>query len=232
MRYFFALSACVYPEYRQTDNGDSLKEEDAYPAQPQHAYGREKLIAEGMCCALRALRQPPQPKISEPLVNSFVSSRINRSGRRQYLRELGRYLPIDCYGSFMRNQTLALDLGRPSKLETIARYKFTLSLESACALGYVTEEFFDRLVAGSVPVYLGAPNVDDFAPGDRCFINLAGFPNPRDLAQYLRGLAVDADAYQSHFAWKQQPYRAGFRKLLALTSAGPITCSATRFKRG
>jgi hypothetical protein len=170
----------------------------------------------------RALRRPPQPKISEPLVNSFVSSRINRSGRREYLRELARYLPMDSYGTFMRNRTLALDLGRPSKLETIARYKFTLSFENACGRDYVTEKFFDPLVAGSVPVYLGAPNVEDFAPGDRCFINLADFPNPKHLAQYLKELAADADAYQSYFAWKEQPYRPAFRNLLGLTAAGPI----------
>ena len=49
-RYFFTSSACVYPEYRQTDaNVVPLREEDAYPAQPQEAYGWEKLITERLC---------------------------------------------------------------------------------------------------------------------------------------------------------------------------------------
>jgi GDP-D-mannose 3',5'-epimerase len=49
-RYFFSSSACVYPEYRQTDiNVKPLKEEDAYPAQPQDAYGWEKLTMEKLC---------------------------------------------------------------------------------------------------------------------------------------------------------------------------------------
>lgn len=49
-RYLFTSSACVYPEYRQTDpNVTPLKEEDAYPAQPQDAYGWEKLISERLC---------------------------------------------------------------------------------------------------------------------------------------------------------------------------------------
>jgi len=51
--YLFASSACVYPEYKQTDNGEPLKEEDAYPAQPQDAYGWEKLVAERMCLHYR-----------------------------------------------------------------------------------------------------------------------------------------------------------------------------------
>lgn len=46
-RYLFTSSACIYPEYLQTDaNVTPLKETDAYPAQPQDAYGWEKLVTE------------------------------------------------------------------------------------------------------------------------------------------------------------------------------------------
>jgi len=53
-RYLYASSACVYPEYRQAETGVTpLKEEDAYPAQPQDAYGWEKLITERLCTHYR-----------------------------------------------------------------------------------------------------------------------------------------------------------------------------------
>jgi nucleoside-diphosphate-sugar epimerase len=53
-RYLYTSSACIYPEYKQTDaNVTPLKEEDAYPAQPQDAYGWEKLIAERLCLHYR-----------------------------------------------------------------------------------------------------------------------------------------------------------------------------------
>ncbi|MEL6704120.1 MAG: NAD-dependent epimerase/dehydratase family protein [Bacteroidota bacterium] len=46
-RYLYTSSACVYPEYLQTEaEVTPLKEDDAYPAQPQDAYGWEKLITE------------------------------------------------------------------------------------------------------------------------------------------------------------------------------------------
>ena len=46
-RYLYTSSACVYPEYKQLEaEVTPLKEEDAYPAQPQDAYGWEKLITE------------------------------------------------------------------------------------------------------------------------------------------------------------------------------------------
>ena len=49
-RFLFSSSACVYPTYRQTDpNVKGLKEEDAYPADPDNFYGWEKLFTEKMC---------------------------------------------------------------------------------------------------------------------------------------------------------------------------------------
>ena len=49
-RYLYPSSACIYPEYRQTEADVlPLKEEDAFPAQPQDAYGWEKLITEQAC---------------------------------------------------------------------------------------------------------------------------------------------------------------------------------------
>jgi nucleoside-diphosphate-sugar epimerase len=53
-RYLYTSSACVYPDYLQEDTQvRPLKEEDAYPAQPQDAYGWEKLITERLCLHYR-----------------------------------------------------------------------------------------------------------------------------------------------------------------------------------
>lgn len=49
---FYASSACIYPEFKQLDTtveGGGLKEADAWPAQPQDAYGLEKLATEELC---------------------------------------------------------------------------------------------------------------------------------------------------------------------------------------
>jgi GDP-D-mannose 3',5'-epimerase len=53
-RYLYTSSACIYPEYLQEDaNVTPLREEDAYPAQPQDAYGWEKLVSEILCMHYR-----------------------------------------------------------------------------------------------------------------------------------------------------------------------------------
>ncbi|HJQ94886.1 MAG TPA: NAD-dependent epimerase/dehydratase family protein, partial [Acidimicrobiia bacterium] len=46
-RYLYTSSACIYPDDLQTEaDVKPLREEDAYPANPQDAYGWEKLITE------------------------------------------------------------------------------------------------------------------------------------------------------------------------------------------
>jgi GDP-D-mannose 3',5'-epimerase len=48
--FFFASSACVYPDYRQKEvDVQALKESDAYPAMAEDGYGWEKLFSERMC---------------------------------------------------------------------------------------------------------------------------------------------------------------------------------------
>jgi len=46
-RFFYSSSACVYPNYKQLDPANpGLRESDAWPAEPQDAYGLEKLCTE------------------------------------------------------------------------------------------------------------------------------------------------------------------------------------------
>ena len=49
-KYFFSSSACAYNKTKQQEVFiEGLKEEDAYPADPEDGYGWEKLFSERMC---------------------------------------------------------------------------------------------------------------------------------------------------------------------------------------
>jgi GDP-D-mannose 3', 5'-epimerase len=49
-RFLFSSSACVYAGFRQQDTDiNPLREEDAYPADPEPGYGWEKLFSEELC---------------------------------------------------------------------------------------------------------------------------------------------------------------------------------------
>ena len=162
-----------------------------------------------------ALRQLPKPKTEQAPIAYFRSSPIDRSGRGHYAFELMRRVKVDSYGAILRTRALPDgDGGIETRRATLSKYKFTLAFENSIAPDYVTEKFFDPLVAGSVPIYLGAPNVSEFAPGKRCFINVADFRGPEELAAYVNSVALNDDAYAEHFAWKSDRLSSGFRALL------------------
>jgi GDP-D-mannose 3',5'-epimerase len=49
-RYFFSSSACIYPTYKQeSPEVVPLREDHAYPADPDNEYGWEKLFTERLC---------------------------------------------------------------------------------------------------------------------------------------------------------------------------------------
>src|ERR1700731_2190231 len=99
--------------------------------------------------------------------------------------------------------------------QPIASYKFCLSFENSLATDYVTEKFFDPILVGTVPVYRGAPNIQQFAPGEHAFINANEFSGPSDLAIYLKELDRDAVAYRRYFLWRERPFLPSFEADLA-----------------
>ena len=76
------------------------------------------------------------------------------------------------------------DGGRETKLEVLRRYRFNLAFENCIDRDYVTEKWFDCLLAGCVPVYAGAPNIADFAPGPDSYVDALAF-EPEALARHL-----------------------------------------------
>jgi hypothetical protein len=163
----------------------------------------------------RAAMAAPRDSVSEtvPAV-LFQSANSDRCGRDPYLTELMTHLPFHSYGRFLNNRTLeGPDAGTPSKLAVLRRYRFTLAFENSMEPDYVTEKFFQPLLVGSVPVYRGAPNIADFAPGADSFID-AGQLTPRELAQRLQQLDDDDAAYARLHAWRSGPLPDGFVALL------------------
>ena len=146
----------------------------------------------------------PAKTESAPAVH-FQSAGLDRSGRTAFVTELARHIGIDAYGRHRPNRTIeGLDLGRQTKIETVGRYRFCLALENSIAPDYVTEKIFDALLAGTVPVYLGAPNVGDFVPSNS-YIDATSFASPAELAAYLHHLVETPQAYEAYFAWRSKP---------------------------
>ena len=73
------------------------------------------------------------------------------------------------------------------KIETMSSYKFAVCFENVAYPGYVTEKIIDCLVAGAIPLYLGAPDITDFVPQD-AFINVRNFDDFQHLDEYMQNI--------------------------------------------
>ena len=167
------------------------------------------------------LRAPILKTASAPAI-SFVSNVTDLCGRYEYLKELMQILPVDSCGRALQNKRLPEDTGRQTKLERVACYKFNLAFENSISRDYVTEKFFDPLIAGSIPVYRGAPNIDEFAPGEHCYIDAAQFKGPRELAEHLLFVAGNQAEYDAYLAWKEKPFRQSFLDKVEVLADDPF----------
>ena len=78
-----------------------------------------------------------------------------------------------------------------NKIETISNYKFCLCFENATEMkGYVTEKIFDSLKAKTIPVYLGASDIEKYIPKD-CFVDFRDFDSYNDMIFYLKNMKAE-----------------------------------------
>lgn len=76
-----------------------------------------------------------------------------------------------------------------NKKEVQQQYKFCIAYENVEKIpGLITEKIFDCFAAGTVPIYLGAPNVEDDIPSS-CFVDFRQFSDYNQLYDYLANMS-------------------------------------------
>ena len=82
-------------------------------------------------------------------------------------------------------------LGRcDNKLLVISKYRFSICFENMIWPGYVTEKIIDCFVAGTIPIYLGAPDVEIFVPSGS-FVDMRAFSSFDQLDSYISSISED-----------------------------------------
>jgi len=164
---------------------------------------------------LEDLLTAPRGKTEACPVAHFQSNPYDRSGRNYWALSLMRSVGIASYGKVFPTTPVAGTVGtRDQRLAISARHKFTLAFENSLAVDYVSNKLFDVWMAGSVPVYLGAPNVAEFAPSAHSYIDVADFEGPDDLARYLNHLDQHEEEYEAYLEWKRAGPDGRFLELL------------------
>lgn len=83
-----------------------------------------------------------------------------------------------------------------NKIDILGLSKFSFCLENVQGYeNYITEKIFDAFFCGSVPIYTGAPNINDLIP-TKCFIDLRDFRSIDDLHKYL--ISIDEYTYADY----------------------------------
>nr|GME11013.1 glycoprotein 3-alpha-L-fucosyltransferase A-like [Ipomoea batatas] len=157
---------------------------------------------------------PVQPKTQKALAAAFISNCGARNFRLQALEALEKEsISIDSYGSCHRNKD-----GRVDKVDTLRQYKFSLAFENSNEEDYVTEKFFQSLVAGSIPVVVGAPNIQEYAPCPGSLLHIKNIEDVESVAKTMKHLAENPSAYNQSLRWKFEGPSDSFKALVDMAA--------------
>ncbi|XP_060176033.1 putative fucosyltransferase-like protein [Lycium barbarum] len=157
---------------------------------------------------------PVQPKTENALAAAFISNCGARNFRLQALEVLEREnIKIDSFGSCHHNRD-----GNVDKVEALKRFKFSFAFENSNEEDYVTEKFFQSLVAGSVPVVIGAPNIQDFAPSPNSLLHIKELKDAKTVANTMKYLAANPSAYNESLRWKFDGPSDSFKALVDMAA--------------
>ncbi len=130
----------------------------------------------------------------------------------RYLREHVAFLKKHPYQEVVRKAYRGV---AESKYVTQSDYTFTICYENVMLPGWINENIFDCFLVGTIPIYLGAPDVTDYVPAE-CFIDKRQFPTYDDLRAYLKSLT-----------WKEiQTYKENARDYMASEKFKPFSKEA------
>ena len=101
-----------------------------------------------------------------------------------------------------------------AKKALLKHYLFTVAIENTFTYDYVTEKLWQPLAAGSVPLYYGAPNIEDWLPCSNCIVDLRQFATPRAAAEFIENVSRNATRYAEFHQWRSEPVLARFQKIV------------------
>ncbi|KAN0042710.1 hypothetical protein ACTA71_012633 [Dictyostelium dimigraforme] len=153
----------------------------------------------------------------------FMSTNCDGGGaiyRTCYILEMMKHTQVDAMGECLNNKKLNKkdfphavfdDLGDSLRIKelVLSKYKFSLAFENNNITDYVTEKVYTSLLSGSIPIYMGSPNIDEWVPR-KSIIKTDDFKSPKELVDYIIYLSKNKTAYEEYFEWKKQPLPESF----------------------
>lgn len=131
----------------------------------------------------------------------------SHSGREDLIRALQKHVDVAIHGTTcMANVKSNESYPWPLQMESFRRSKFHLTIENSRCNDYVTEKIYAAYARGQIPIYFGAPNVDEFVPSRDSYINILDFRSAAELAAHLKRVDSDKSLFESYFKWRKRPF--------------------------
>lgn len=141
------------------------------------------------------LNRPQESSYSEPRERfcSFVYGNGKPQERNKFFHALSTYKKVDSAGKWMNNTGYRVD----NKIKFLHQYKFNIAFENESSVGYTTEKILDPLLAGSIPIYWGNPEVaTDFSP--QSYINAMDYSSTEELIETIIKIDADDDLFHHY----------------------------------
>lgn len=115
--------------------------------------------------------------------------------RQQFYDKLSKELHIDAPGKCKHN--IDFDIVEwTDNVELFKNYKFVIAIENEFHNGYITEKLINSLLAGAIPIYMGAPDVNLHFNTDS-FIHIRDFDTMDDCINRVLEIYYDDNLYNS-----------------------------------
>eukprot|EP01132_Coremiostelium_polycephalum_P002658 gene2658-3298_t len=150
----------------------------------------------------------------------MASNCVDNIGRIDIIKQIMVHMKVDSMGQCLPNVETPTDVNDPhggiqdkstKKMKLLKEYTFTIAIENSQCDDYATEKVWEALSVGTIPIYLGARNIDQFLPDPRSIINIRDFTSIKDLTDYLKLVETDDNIRRKHLQWIEKRGKFGER---------------------
>lgn len=128
----------------------------------------------------------------------IIFSHESAFDRIDFFKKLSKYKKVDCFGntSLTNSDNKLLPKCWTDNPKFLSQYKFVISFENSFENEYITEKLPNVILAGSIPIYKGAPNVSEYFNTDS-FINFDNYgKNYNQMIEKIIELDNDDEKYK------------------------------------
>ena len=129
---------------------------------------------------------------------------VNHPHRIKYFNLLSKYKKVDGLGKSCNNCNIDFKRYKhdieatwlDEAVEIYSQYKFVIAMENKMEPWYITEKIINPIIAGSIPIYWGSPEVFQYINKKRV-IYINDFKSEDELLEYIKKVDESEELYNN-----------------------------------